>query len=96
MTSATVPPGLSAPAGSSYVYHTGSWRTERPVYMSLLPPCSAACPAGEEIQAWLYEAQEAGQGYERAWRRLTVENPIPAIMGRVCYHPCQTACNRVQ
>ncbi|MDR1119114.1 MAG: NAD(P)-binding protein [Bifidobacteriaceae bacterium] len=93
---ATVPPGLSAPAGSSSVYHTGSWRTERPVYLSLLPPCSAACPAGEEIQAWLYEAQEAGDGYERAWRLLTQENPLPAIMGRVCYHPCQTACNRVQ
>ncbi|MDR1189556.1 MAG: NAD(P)-binding protein [Bifidobacteriaceae bacterium] len=92
----TVPPGLSAPAGSSAVYLTGSWRTERPVYMSLLPPCSAACPAGEDIQAWLYEAQEAGEGYERAWRKLTVENPLPAIMGRVCYHPCQTACNRVQ
>ncbi|MDR1393606.1 MAG: NAD(P)-binding protein [Bifidobacteriaceae bacterium] len=90
-----VPPGLSAPAGSSAVYHTGSWRTERPVYLSLLPPCSAACPAGEEIQAWLYEAQEAGPGYERAWRLLTQENPLPAIMGRVCYHPCQTACNRV-
>jgi NADPH-dependent glutamate synthase beta subunit-like oxidoreductase len=64
--------------------------------MSLLPPCSAACPAGEDIQAWLFEAQEAGDGYERAWRRLTVENPLPAIMGRVCYHPCQAACNRVQ
>jgi NADPH-dependent glutamate synthase beta subunit-like oxidoreductase len=24
------------------------------------------------------------------------DNPFPAIMGRVCYHPCQTACNRVQ
>jgi NADPH-dependent glutamate synthase beta subunit-like oxidoreductase len=64
--------------------------------MSLLPPCSAACPAGEDIQGWLYEAQEAGEGYERAWRRLTAENPLPAIMGRVCYHPCQSACNRVQ
>jgi NADPH-dependent glutamate synthase beta subunit-like oxidoreductase len=91
-----VPPGLSAPAGSSAVYLTGSWRTERPVYRSLLPPCSAACPAGEDIQAWLYEAQESGDGYERAWRRLTAQNPLPAIMGRVCYHPCQSACNRVQ
>jgi NADPH-dependent glutamate synthase beta subunit-like oxidoreductase len=90
-----VPPGLSAPAGTSTRYLTGSWRTERPVYTSLLPPCSAACPAGEDIQGWLYEAQEAGEGYERAWRKLTVENPLPAVMGRVCYHPCQVACNRV-
>jgi len=94
--STNIPPGLVAPAGTSTRYKTGSWRTERPVYSALLPPCSAACPAGEEIQAWLYEAQEAGAGYERAWRRLTRENPLPAIMGRVCYHPCQTACNRAQ
>ncbi|MCL1897898.1 MAG: NAD(P)-binding protein [Micrococcales bacterium] len=94
--STTIPPGLFSPAGTSAAYLTGSWRTERPVYSSLLPPCSAACPAGEDIQGWLYEAQEAGAGYERAWRLLTKENPIPAIMGRVCYHPCQTACNRVQ
>src|SRR4029079_13490934 len=27
-------------------------------------------------------------------RKLTEDNPLPAIMGRVCYHPCETACNR--
>ncbi|MDR0432318.1 MAG: NAD(P)-binding protein [Bifidobacteriaceae bacterium] len=89
-----VPPGLSAPAGTSAAYLTGSWRTERPVYVNLLPPCSAACPAGENIQAWLYQAQAGADGYEAAWRALTAENPLPAVMGRVCYHPCQAACNR--
>ncbi|MDR1152475.1 MAG: FAD-dependent oxidoreductase, partial [Bifidobacteriaceae bacterium] len=89
-----VPPGLSAPAGTSAAYLTGSWRTERPVYVNLLPPCSAACPAGEEIQAWLYQAQAGAEGYEAAWRVLTAENPFPAVMGRICYHPCQAACNR--
>jgi 2-oxoacid:acceptor oxidoreductase delta subunit (pyruvate/2-ketoisovalerate family) len=93
---ATVPPGLQAAAGSSAAYLTGSWRTERPIYVSLLPPCSAACPAGEEIQQWLYDAQAGAEGYEAAWRKLTAENPLPAVMGRVCYHPCETACNRVQ
>ncbi|MDR3202684.1 MAG: NAD(P)-binding protein, partial [Bifidobacteriaceae bacterium] len=91
-----VPPGLASAAGTSAAYLTGSWRTERPVYVSLLPPCSAACPAGEEIQQWLYEAQAGGEGYESAWRKLTLENPFPAVMGRVCYHPCQAACNRVK
>jgi 2-oxoacid:acceptor oxidoreductase delta subunit (pyruvate/2-ketoisovalerate family) len=80
-----------APA-SSRDNHTGAWRTERPVYVDLLPPCNNACPAGENIQRWLYHAEE--RDYETAWRELMRDNPFPAIMGRVCYHPCQTACNR--
>jgi NADPH-dependent glutamate synthase beta subunit-like oxidoreductase len=60
--------------------------------MDLLPPCNQACPAGENIQAWLAEAQ-AGR-YERAWRILMQDNPLPAVHGRVCYHPCETHCNR--
>ena len=51
-----------------------------------------ACPAGEDIQKWLYHA-EAGD-YETAWRTLVTDNPLPAVMGRVCYHPCEGACNR--
>ncbi len=78
--------------GSSLANHTGSWRTMRPVYVDRLPPCNAACPAGENIQGWLFHA-ESGD-YEKAWRSLTENNPLPAIMGRVCYHPCQGGCNR--
>ena len=72
---------------------TGAHRTRRPVYMDFLPPCNNACPAGEDIQGWLALAQ-AGQ-YEAAWQKLIENNPFPAIHGRVCYHPCETACNRV-
>jgi NADPH-dependent glutamate synthase beta subunit-like oxidoreductase len=79
---------------SSLANHTGSWRVERPQYVSLMPPCNNACPAGENIQNWLYVAEDGS--YEPAWRALVAENPFPAIMGRVCYHPCQTACNRAQ
>ena len=78
--------------GSSLANHTGTWRTERPVYVDRLPPCNNACPAGEDIQGWLYYA-ESGE-YERAWRELTKNNPLPALMGRVCYHPCEDVCNR--
>ena len=78
--------------GSSLANHTGSWRTMRPVYVDRLPPCNAACPAGENIQGWLFHA-ESGD-YEKAWRSLTENNPLPAIMGRVCYHPCEGGCNR--
>ncbi|OHC62492.1 MAG: glutamate synthase [Rhodocyclales bacterium GWA2_65_20] len=78
--------------GSSLANHTGSWRTSRPVYIDRLPPCNNACPAGENIQGWLFHAESGN--YERAWRSLVENNPLPATMGRVCYHPCEGACNR--
>jgi 2-oxoacid:acceptor oxidoreductase delta subunit (pyruvate/2-ketoisovalerate family) len=96
MMKVNVPFGKLTGPATSAAYKTGSWRTERPEYVALLPPCSAACPAGEEIHQWLYAAQGAGEGYEQAWRTLVARNPFPAIMGRICYHPCQTACNRAE
>ncbi len=90
------PFAITLDVGSSLANKTGSWRTERAVYIDRLPPCNHACPAGEDVQEWLYEAEEGGEGYERAWSRIVADNPFPAIMGRVCYHPCETACNRGQ
>jgi NADPH-dependent glutamate synthase beta subunit-like oxidoreductase len=90
------PFAITLDIGSSRANKTGSWRTERAVYTNRMPPCNDACPAGENIQAWLYEAEEGGEGYERAWRKIMEDNPFPAVMGRVCYHPCETACNRGQ
>lgn len=88
------PFAITLDVGSSLANKTGSWRTMRPVYVDRLPPCNNACPAGENIQGWLFHA-ESGD-YEAAWRVLTQDNPLPAIMGRVCYHPCESACNRGQ
>jgi 2-oxoacid:acceptor oxidoreductase delta subunit (pyruvate/2-ketoisovalerate family) len=90
------PFAITLDVGSSRANKTGSWRTERPVYVDRMPPCNQGCPAGENIQAWLYEAESGGDGYERAWRKIMEENPFPAVMGRVCYHPCETVCNRAQ
>jgi len=91
------PFAITLDPGSSRANHTGAWRTERPVYVSGLPPCDDACPAGENIQQWLYHAEEGGlPAYEAAWRQIMTDNPFPAIMGRVCYRPCETACNRAQ
>jgi 2-oxoacid:acceptor oxidoreductase delta subunit (pyruvate/2-ketoisovalerate family) len=91
------PFAITLDVGSSRANHTGAWRTERPVYVHNLPPCNNACPAGENIQQWLYDAEEGGQEqYEAAWRQIMEDNPFPAIMGRVCYRPCETACNRAQ
>jgi hypothetical protein len=88
------PFAITLDPGSSLANKTGSWRTERPIYVDRLPPCNAQCPAGEDIQGWLYHA-ESGD-YEAAWRHLTRDNPFPAIMGRVCYHTCESVCNRAR
>ena len=90
------PFAITLDVGSSLANKTGTWRTQRAVYVDRLPPCNHACPAGENIQQWLYHAEEGGDGYERAWRQIMEDNPFPAIMGRVCYHPCETSCNRGQ
>jgi 2-oxoacid:acceptor oxidoreductase delta subunit (pyruvate/2-ketoisovalerate family) len=88
------PFAITLDPGSSLANKTGSWRTERPSYVDLMPPCNHACPAGENIQQWLYHAEDGT--YEAAWRQIMQDNPLPAIMGRVCYRPCETACNRAQ
>ncbi len=71
---------------------TGPVRARRPEWINLLPPCNGACPAGEDVQAWLALAQ-AGK-YRAAWETILRDNPLPAVHGRVCYHPCETRCNR--
>ena len=71
---------------------TGAVRQRRPTYLSFLPPCNAACPAGENIQSWLALAQ--GGQFRAAWETLIQDNPLPAVHGRVCYHPCEDHCNR--
>ena len=88
------PFAITLDPASSLANHTGNWRTMRPIYVDHLSPCNQGCPAGENIQGWLYEAEEGK--YEEAWRKIMEDNPFPAIHGRVCYHPCETVCNRSQ
>jgi NADPH-dependent glutamate synthase beta subunit-like oxidoreductase len=88
------PFAITLNVGSSLANKTGSWRTERAAYVHRLPPCADACPASENVQQWLYQAE--GPDYEAAWRHIMEDNPLPAVMGRVCYHPCETACNRAK
>ena len=92
MNQKNLPFAITLDVGSSLENRTGSWRTVKPVYVNRLPPCNAKCPAGEQCQAWLFKA-ESGD-YEGAFRRIVEDNPFPACMGRVCYHTCETACNR--
>ncbi|NLH47867.1 MAG: FAD-dependent oxidoreductase [Myxococcales bacterium] len=71
---------------------TGSWRYLRPRYQDHVPPCNEACPAGNDIEGFI---RLIGEGKPaEAWRLLKEENPLPAVTGRVCFHPCERACNR--
>ncbi len=70
----------------------GPRRWQHPAWIDHLPPCNQACPAGENIQAWLAHGREGN--FEQAWRTLVADNPLPGIHGRACYHPCETKCNR--
>ncbi len=88
----TLTRGAFAKAGSSIQFKTGDWRLGRPEHRPGYAPCTAACPAGENPQRYL---ARVGEGDLRsAWEMLVSANPMPAITGRVCHHPCENACNR--
>jgi NADPH-dependent glutamate synthase beta subunit-like oxidoreductase len=80
--------------GTSLNFKTGSWRVQKPVHHHIPAPCHSACPAGEDAQAYIAHVQ-AGH-LRQAWETLVEANPLPAITGRVCPHPCESACNRGQ
>ena len=85
-------PMISISFGNMEWNKTGAWRAQRPFYEDKTPPCSAACPAGNDIVAFI---QKTTQGdFEGAWNLIKEENPFPGICGRVCFHPCESKCNR--
>jgi 2-oxoacid:acceptor oxidoreductase delta subunit (pyruvate/2-ketoisovalerate family) len=85
-------PMISISLGDMEWNKTGAWRAQRPFYEDKTPPCSAACPAGNDIVAFI---QKITQGdFEGAWNLIKEENPFPRICGRVCFHPCESKCNR--
>lgn len=86
-----VPPAIWT-TGTTEVFHTGTWRARLPRHISAPSPCHAACPVDGDIAHWLGRARE--RDFRGAWEILTRNNPFPAVSGRVCHHPCETACNR--
>jgi formate dehydrogenase beta subunit len=87
-------PDMSPPIDMTRRRVTGPARAAHPTYVDLLPPCNGACPAGEDIQGWLALAQAGKE--RKAWEHLVRDNPMPSVHGRVCYHPCETSCNRAE
>ena len=78
--------------GWTDILNTGTWRSAMPTYQKRLAPCHCACPVDGEIPTWITLARK--QLYHEAWSALVVNNPFPAVTGRVCHHPCEGACNR--
>jgi NADPH-dependent glutamate synthase beta subunit-like oxidoreductase len=74
------------------LFPTGNFRFFRPVYKDKTPPCNHACPTGEQIQKYLDYVKH--DRYLDGYLTICEDNPMPAVTGRVCYHPCETACNR--
>jgi 2-oxoacid:acceptor oxidoreductase delta subunit (pyruvate/2-ketoisovalerate family) len=77
---------------STLLNRTGTWRIFRPVYDNKIPPCNNECPTNEKIQGYL-DFIKLGKISE-AYKLILEDNPFPSITGRVCYHPCEGACNR--
>ncbi len=80
--------------GLSDVRKTGTWRDEMPLYRTAPSPCHGACPVNGDIAEWIHQVREGD--YQGAWLTLMDNNPFPAIAGRICHHPCESACNRNQ
>ena len=57
-------------------------------------PCMMACPAG--TNAGRYVSLIADGRFEEAYRYARDPNPMASICGRVCAHPCETACRRAE
>jgi len=85
-------PMISVSFGHMDWNKTGAWRAQRPFYEDKTPPCSAACPVGNDIVAFIQKITE--EDFEGAWNLIKQENPFPGVCGRVCFHPCESKCNR--
>jgi NADPH-dependent glutamate synthase beta subunit-like oxidoreductase len=74
------------------LFPTGNFRFFRPVYRDKTPPCNDACPTGEQIQKYLDFVKH--DRFLDGYLTIVEDNFMPSVTGRVCYHPCETACNR--
>jgi formate dehydrogenase beta subunit len=89
-----LPIGASAIGMPPEKRQTGLWRYKKPLFEDRVPPCEDTCPLGNWIQRFI--AEFSAENLEEAWRILKLENPFPGVCGRVCYHPCEGSCNRIE
>jgi NADPH-dependent glutamate synthase beta subunit-like oxidoreductase len=94
-------PDYSEEQGINKIVAFGEHSHRCPIYVKQTPPCTAGCPAGNDIRFWLTTVRHARrrklsweESYELAWHEASKTTPFPAVCGRVCPHPCETRCNR--
>ena len=87
-----LPPQAIWTTGTTESVKTGTWRASLPHYVKSPSPCHQACPVNGDIAEWIGLAR--ARNFRGAWEVLTRHNPFPAVAGRICHHPCETACNR--
>jgi 2-oxoacid:acceptor oxidoreductase delta subunit (pyruvate/2-ketoisovalerate family) len=85
-------PPVAVSLGTLLWNKTGTWRYLKPKFVVKTPPCNEACPAGNDIEGFMVRVKE-GKLHE-AWELIREENPFPGVCGRVCFHPCESSCNR--
>ncbi len=85
-------PPMSLSFEGTLATKTGTWRYLTPAYVTKLAPCNESCPAGEDVEAAMVLSGQ--EDYIGAWEKITQENPLPRVCGRVCFHPCEGGCNR--
>ena len=85
-------PLIPVSSDSSLVFKTGRQRSEWPYFINKVAPCRQACPIGIDIPAAFHLASKGK--IDNALRSYLMENPLPGVCGRVCYHPCDMDCNR--
>lgn len=90
-TTPTLPPPIWT-TGTTDAIKTGTWRAALPEHRDAPSPCKNACPVNGSIAVWIQHAKEGR--YREAWLSLMDNNPFPSVAGRICHHPCETACNR--
>ncbi len=78
-------------APTSALLKTGAWRSVRPVVAKRTAPCTADCPAGIDIPAYLDDLREGR--VDEAIDMFLRRNPFPRITGRVCPHFCEQGCS---
>jgi 2-oxoacid:acceptor oxidoreductase delta subunit (pyruvate/2-ketoisovalerate family) len=85
-------PPVAISLGTLLWNKTGTWRYLKPKYVVKTPPCNEACPAGNDIEGFMVLVKEGK--LDEAWELIREENPFPGVCGRVCFHPCESSCNR--
>ena len=86
------PSFLEGAGGARPTNRAGRWATEHPKRRQWIPPCNHVCPAGNDVQGFLWALAE-GRTHD-ALEVLLRTTPLPAVCGRVCPAPCMDSCNR--